>query len=484
MLFNSYSFIVVFLPVTVIIFFILSRAKLTTGSKIWLIATSLFFYGWWNIVDLRVIAASILVNFASGVMLGRIRRDITRRLILAVGIGVNLSALAYYKYFNFFLSNINAFAGLHLKLAAISLPLGISFFTFTQIAYLVDTYRNEVKEVDFLNYALFVTFFPHLLAGPIIHHREMMPQFDRLKNKLADYDHLSRGLFLFAIGLFKKVMVADTFAVWANAGFSNPSSLNFFESWGTSLSYTLQLYYDFSGYTDMAIGSALLFNIRLPENFNSPYRARDIQDFWKRWHITLSRFLREYVYIPLGGNRISQSRTLANLLLTFLIGGIWHGAGWTFVAWGALHGLAIITHRLWTRSGISLHKTVSWFITFNFINVAWIFFRAASFTDAFSILKGMLGMKGVHFELIKAEHRFFRHYAALPLSWLQHINGNAIMIIMIITYLLIACLGKNSGEWEYRFRPSAGFAVAASLLLVFSLLSMFSATSHFIYFNF
>jgi alginate O-acetyltransferase complex protein AlgI len=484
MLFNSYSFIVIFLPVAVVVFFFLSKAKLTTGSKIWLILVSLFFYGWWNAADLRIIAGSILVNFAAGVMLAKIKTSRMKKIILLSGIAVNLSALAYYKYYNFFISNINSIADLHLKLVAMSLPLGISFFTFTQIAFLVDAYRNQVQEYDFINYSLFVTFFPHLLAGPIIHHKEMMPQFDRLRNKIINYDNLSRGLLLFAIGLFKKVMIADSFAVWANAGFKNPSALNFLESWATSLSYSLQLYYDFSGYTDMAIGAALFFNIRLPANFNSPYRASDIQDFWRRWHITLSRFLREYVYIPLGGNRRSEGRTLSNLLVTFLLGGIWHGAGWTFLVWGALHGLAIIVHRLWLKYGLALNNVVGWFITFNFVNITWIFFRANSFTDAFSLLKGMMGMRGVNIASIKTDLVFFQYYTVHSLLWLQNINGNVIMIVMIVAYLLFACLGKNSDELESQFRPSAGFAVAVSMLLVVSLLSMLSATSHFIYFTF
>lgn len=484
MLFNSYSFIVVLLPLAVSVFFFINKAKLTIGSKIWLILVSLFFYGWWNAADLRIIAGSILFNFAIGVMLAKIKAIRMRKTVLLGGITANLSLLAYYKYYNFIISNMNSIADLHVNLLSLSLPLGISFFTFTQIAFLVDAYRNQVQEYDFFNYSLFVTFFPHLLAGPIIHHKEMMPQFDQKRNKIINYDYLSRGLFLFAIGLFKKVMIADSFAVWANAGFKSAATLNLMESWATSLSYSLQLYYDFSGYTDMAIGSALLFNIRLPDNFNSPYCAGDIQDFWRRWHITLSRFMREYVYIPLGGNRCSEWRTLSNLLFTFLLGGIWHGAGWTFVVWGGLHGLAMIVHRLWQKLDFKLNNLTAWFITFNFINITWIFFRASNFTDAFSLLKGMAGMRGVNIASIKTDFVFYQHNVVRSLSWLQNINGNIIMIVMVIAYLLLACVGKNSSELASKFRPSAGYAAAATLLLVVSLLSMFAATSHFIYFTF
>ncbi|MGB6019807.1 MAG: MBOAT family O-acyltransferase, partial [Sulfurimonadaceae bacterium] len=266
----------------------------------------------------------------------------------------------------------------------------ISFFTFQQIAYLVDSYRGETAEYDFLNYALFVTFFPQLIAGPIVHHAEMMPQFASKWNLVKNYKNIATGLFIFSIGLFKKVVIADTFAKWATAGFDHAETLNLLEAWATSLSYTFQLYFDFSGYTDMAIGAALLFNIKLPINFNSPYKALDIQDFWRRWHITLSRFLRDYIYIPLGGNRKGSFRTYNNLLATFILGGIWHGAGWTFVFWGLLHGMALVVHRFWKSIGFTMPNILAWFITFNFINIAWVFFRAREWDDAIKVLTGMV----------------------------------------------------------------------------------------------
>jgi D-alanyl-lipoteichoic acid acyltransferase DltB (MBOAT superfamily) len=271
----------------------------------------------------------------------------------------------------------------------LALPLAISFYTFQQIAYLVDSYRNETKSYNFLNYAVFVTFFPQLIAGPIVHHAEMMPQFANLKNKIKNYYNIALGLFIFSIGLFKKVIIADTFAVYATQGFDVAEKLNMLEAWITSLSYTFQLYFDFSGYTDMAIGVALLFNIKLPMNFFSPYKAKNIQDFWKRWHITLSRFLKDYIYIPLGGNRKTSIRTYTNLFTTFVLGGIWHGAGWTFVFWGILHGLALVVHRLWKKLGFKMNVVLAWFITFNFINIAWVFFRAVNFESAIKVLKGM-----------------------------------------------------------------------------------------------
>lgn len=344
----------------------------------------------------------------------------------------------------------------------LALPLAISFFTFQQIAYLVDSYRGETKEYDFLNYSLFVTFFPQLIAGPIVHHKEMMPQFANVRNKVKNYRNIALGLFIFSIGLFKKVVIADTFAVWATAGFDKAITLNFFEAWATSLSYTFQLYFDFSGYTDMAIGAALLFNIRLPINFNSPYKATDIQDFWRRWHITLSRFLKDYIYIPLGGNRISSFRTYSNLMATFILGGLWHGAGWTFVFWGFLHGLALVIHRVWQSLGFRLYPWLAWFITFNFINIAWVFFRAKEWDDAMKVLKGMAGFGGVEYSL------------------------NHLEILILVIGLFIVLFIKNT---THLLNNSLNFSTIKILQLsVFMFISILIIRlrnkSEFLYFNF
>ncbi len=307
----------------------------------------------------------------------------------------NLALLGYFKYSDFFIENFNLVFDSSVGLLHLTLPLAISFFTFQQIAYLVDSYRQEVKELDFLNYAVFVTFFPQLIAGPIVHHKEMMPQFKNQRAKIINPQNIATGLFIFSVGLFKKVIIADTFASWASKGFDATPVLTFFEAWATSLSYTFQLYFDFSGYTDMAIGIALMFNIRLPINFNSPYKALNIQDFWRRWHITLSRFLKDYIYIPLGGNRKGNFRTYNNLFLTFVLGGIWHGAGWTFLFWGVLHGGALVIHRLWGLLHFQMKTWIAWFLTFNFINISWVFFRAKEWDDAIKVLSGMVGLNGV-----------------------------------------------------------------------------------------
>jgi D-alanyl-lipoteichoic acid acyltransferase DltB (MBOAT superfamily) len=346
-------------------------------------------------------------------------KKVSKKQLLTIGIIGNVGLLGYFKYADFIISNVNFVVGSDIPLLRLALPLAISFFTFQQIAYLVDSYRGETKEYDFLNYGVFVTFFPQLIAGPIVHHKEMMPQFANVRNKVINYKNIALGLFIFSLGLFKKVVIADTFAVWATNGFDKAEVLTFFEAWATSLSYTFQLYFDFSGYTDMAIGAALLFNIKLPINFNSPYKATNIQDFWRRWHITLSRFLRDYIYIPLGGNRKGNFRTYNNLMATFVIGGLWHGAGWAFVLWGFLHGFALVVHRIWNSLGFRLNTVVGWIITFNFVNMAWVFFRAKEWDDAIKVLKGMFGFTDI---VISKQFANMFNYLN-PLSEYFKVNG-------------------------------------------------------------
>ncbi len=371
MLFNSLEFVFLFLPITFFIYFYLSKKNIGV-AKGFLILSSLFFYSWWNVIYLPLILLSMGFNYTVG---ERLHRKKSKKLLI-FGIAINVSVLGYFKYADFFIENINYFISNHLSLLNVVLPLAISFFTFQQITYLIDSYRGETKAYDFLNYALFVTFFPQLIAGPIVHHKEMMPQFSNSIHFIKNNQNIFIGLFIFSMGLFKKVIIADSFAVWATKGFDVSETLTFVEGWITSLSYTFQLYFDFSGYSDMAIGIALLFNIQLPINFNSPYKAKDIQDFWRRWHITLSRFLRDYIYIPLGGSKKGEINTYTNLIITFLLGGLWHGAGWTFVFWGFLHGLGLVVYRIWRKLDVQLHFLLAWFITFNFINISWVFFRA------------------------------------------------------------------------------------------------------------
>ena len=450
--------------------------------------SSLFFYSWWNIAYLPLILISMLFNYVIGNSLNKEitinKKSFSKKSILIFGIVCNISLLGYFKYADFFIENFNLLSGTNVNLLHLLLPLAISFFTFQQIAYLVDSYRQETKEYDFLNYALFVTFFPQLIAGPIVHHKEMMPQFANNRNMVKNYRNIALGLFIFSIGLFKKVVIADTFAVWATAGFDTATTLNLFEAWATSLSYTFQLYFDFSGYTDMAIGIALLFNIKLPINFNSPYKALNIQDFWRRWHITLSRFLRDYIYIPLGGNKQSSFRTYSNLLATFVIGGFWHGAGWTFLFWGFLHGIALIIHRVWSNLGFKMWTWLAWFITFNFVNIAWVFFRAKEWDDAIKVLSSMFSLGNIVLpEKLENKFIFLKSYGIEFGGWAADISGSDWTAIWLILGFILILLFKNSMEKWKEFKLNYKTLILTFICLVAGLLSL-NKVSEFLYFNF
>jgi len=490
MLFNSYEFIFLFLPVVFFVYFYLNSKRLTEIAKGFLVFSSLFFYSYWEIKYLPLILGSMLINYVIGTTLSRYdnsntKKSFSKKTILIFAIVGNVSLLGYFKYADFFIKNFNLLAGSYIEPLHLLLPLAISFFTFQQIAYLVDSYKAETKEYDFLNYTLFVTFFPQLIAGPIVHHKEMMPQFANVRNKVKNYRNIALGIFIFSMGLFKKVVIADTFAKWANTGFDVASTLNLFEAWATSLSYTFQLYFDFSGYTDMAIGIALLFNIKLPINFHSPYKALDMQDFWRRWHITLSRFLRDYIYIPLGGNRKGSTRTYVNLMATFVIGGFWHGAGWTFIFWGFLHGVALVIHKIWKEIGFKLPKIIAWFITFNFINIAWVFFRAKEWDDAIKIISSMFSLDNVmlpHF--LKNKIEILDQYNVLYGSWLKGIGGNFETIIWLLAGLIIVISFHNSIQKASVFKANRIMVLFVSFLLYYSFVSMVSVKSEFLYFNF
>lgn len=472
MLFNSIEFLFIFLPIVFVVYFALNKFKLVELAKGWLVFASLAFYSYWKIDYLPLIISSMIFNYSIGATLtGKLNLKINRKTVLLIGIIGNVALLSYYKYFDFLVNNINYVLHTGYDTLKIALPLGISFFTFTQIAYLVDAYKEEVKEYDFLNYALFVTYFPHLIAGPILHHKEMMPQFADLRKKVINHRNISIGLFLLAVGLFKKVMLADFLSPFVKQTFDISYNMPFFEAWISSFAYSFQLYFDFSGYCDMALGISWLFNIKLPINFNSPYVAQNIQDFWRRWHITLSRFLRDYIYIPLGGNRLGGLKTYRNLFLTFLIGGIWHGAAWTFVIWGALHGFAIVVHRLWQKLKITVPSIFAIFATFIYVNVLWVFFRALSFGKAVNILKSMLGLNG--FEPIVIDKMRFAFE-----------NGDLkISLLLLIPCFILVFFVKNSNKWAESFKPNWFYW---SITFVFSLVSILSINkiSEFLYFQF
>ena len=504
MLFNSYEFILLFLPVSLFVYYRLISSNLSIALT-WLVASSLLFYGWWNPTYLALLIASILFNYGLGLYLTRY----SRRTTLVFGILANLSLLAYYKYTVFIVDNVNQILATNWNVGTIILPLAISFFTFQQITYLVDAYRSETHEYNFLHYCLFVTFFPQLIAGPIVHHKEMMPQFYNTKKLNQIYKNLAIGLTLFTLGLCKKVLLADTLAPYASEAFSATAAgitLSFLEAWRGAMAYTFQLYFDFSGYTDMAIGLALMFGISLPLNFNSPYKANNIIDFWRRWHMTLSRFLRDYVYIPLGGNRKSKSRRYSNILITMLIGGLWHGAAWTFIFWGFLHGTYIIINHLWRwlrlQAGLTIEATsksgkfFSRLLTFLVIIIAWVFFRAESFDSAIIMLKGMSGEYGFILpETLQGKLGSVEHIITAT-GWqfgkLDYSNGLQDILIMAIMTLVVWYLpntqnilfenyspNKSSIKW----RPTMAWSIGLSFLFLLVTLRL-SRVSEFLYFQF
>lgn len=404
MLFNSYEFIFLFLPLTLLIYYFVGERGGHKIAMVWLVSVSLFFYGWWNPAYLGLILGSMLFNYAFVLFLNNSEK-VQKKFYLLVGIAINIGLLSYFKYANFFVDNLNYVFSSNIHLESIILPLAISFFTFQQITYLVDAYRSNTREYDFLHYCLFVTFFPQLIAGPIVHHSEMMPQFAKKAVTKVNYSFLASGIAIFVIGLFKKVVIADSLALYANPVFTAAESgevLSFYYAWGGVLAYTFQLYFDFSGYADMAVGIARMFGIRLPLNFNSPYKAVSIIDFWRRWHMTLSRFLRDYIYIPMGGNRKGKRRRYINIFITMLLGGLWHGAGWTFIAWGALHGIYLIVNHAWRSARLMLGydldvtsrlgRMLSIVITFIAVVISWVFFRASDLVASMHLLDAMFDL--------------------------------------------------------------------------------------------
>ena len=531
MLFNSYGFIFFFLPVTFVVFFAIgARHRLLAAA--WLTAASLFFYGWWNPKYVVLLSASIVFNYATGRLLAAHQapaQAAVRKHLLAAGVAANLLLLGYFKYANFLLDTLNAAAGTGLSLGEIILPLGISFFTFTQIAFLVDTCRGEVKEYNFVHYALFVTYFPHLIAGPVLHHKEMMPQFGEPSTYRIDARNLAVGLAIFSVGLFKKTVLADGIAPYATQVFSATArgdAPTLFTAWGGVLAYSVQLYYDFSGYSDMAIGLSRLFGIVLPLNFFSPYRAVNIIDFWRRWHMTLSRFLRDYLYFPLGGNRHGRMRRYVNLMVTMLLGGLWHGAGWTFIVWGGLHGLYLVINHAWRvlRSrvlGHDLSRSTGWgrlaarTITLLAVVVGWVFFRAQDFPTAVSLLKGMSGMNGATLpvEILRVAGPLGAFAESLGITAQPGgASKFALTWIWVAVLWAIALLAPNVAQWMGRenpaldyaavsgapapgaqaraaatayllWSPSAGWAAAVALLTACSVLSL-THVSEFLYFQF
>lgn len=496
MLFNSIEFLCAFLPLTLVGFYTIARWSNTKFAIAWLVAASIFFYGWWNPKYLLLLSFSLLFNYGTGTWLSTLEttdRSKQKKVILGIGVIVNLALIAYFKYANFFVDSFNNILPTDFIIPKIILPLAISFFTFQQIAYLVDSYKGETKAYSFLSYSLFVCFFPQLIAGPIVHHKEVMPQFEKAETFKFQPNNMAIALTIFTIGLIKKVLIADKIAVYATPVFyaaSQGENLSLYEAWSGALFYGFQLYFDFCGYSEMALGAARMFNIILPLNFNSPYKAASIAEFWRRWHITLSNFLRDYIYIPLGGNRQGEVRRNVNLMITMLLGGLWHGAGWTFVFWGGLHGFYLTLNHSWTqlwRRWKGKDAKVWWWdriwgvgLTFTGVTIAWVFFRAENMEVAMNICGTMFGANGwsLGSTVVPSEKK------------------------LLILLLLFVWLLPNTQEWMARYTPSLTFreaglpvklqwrphpVIAAGLgvavFVIFKLL-LEAPDSEFLYFNF
>jgi len=477
MLFNSALFLYGFLPGALLAFVIAHQRYSVRAAQWVLLVASCVFYGAWDWRYLVMLLLLLSINFHLGGLLAR-RPSVAW---LSGGIALNLLVLGYFKYADFFIGNLNRVAGTQYPLLRVILPLGLSFFIFQKIAYLVDCHKGLVTDRDPLRFAIFVMFFPQLIAGPIVHHAQIIPQLqkDRL---LPDARRVSAGLFLLAVGLFKKVVIADWLGEYVNEPFAHVAELQILDTWTAVLAYSLQLYFDFTAYSEMAMGLALLFGVVLPVNFNSPYKAASIREFWRRWHITLGRFLRDYLYIPLGGNQHGQGRAVLAALTVMILGGLWHGAGWTFVVWGAMHGVYLAAHRVWKWSGrFTLPQPLGMAITFFAVLFAWVMFRAASVTDAITIWKIMLGMNGI---VLPSTYLAWLDGSGLKFQQSSFING--IEVWGMACLLAFAMYAKNTHEALAIFTstaPSRRSAFYVSAMIVACVLA-FGRPTTFLYFQF
>ncbi len=537
MLFNSLEFIFIFLPLVLAVFYFIGASGYAYSAQIFLTVASFGFYSYWNPAFLPFLVVSIIFNFVLSrtILQTGSRSDSQIKWLMGFRIALNLLFLGFFKYTNFFVNNLNSIFEMHIPHQEIKLPLAISFYTFTEIAYLVDVYKRRTEPANFKNYCFFVVFFPHLIAGPIVHYRDLMPRFlKNFKPEIStkktyfsfDQEDFLKGLYLFIFGLFKKVVIADFVAKYSSPVFhladSGLSPIGV-AAWGGAFAYTFQIYFDFSGYSDMAIGLARMFRIRFPLNFNSPYQAESIIDFWRRWHITLSTFLRDYLYIPLGGNRKGPTRRYVNLSITMLLGGLWHGAGWNFIIWGLLHAIYLVVNHSWhnlrtsSQNGESFLKSVvSRGISFLAVLIAWVFFRAETFSGALRMLKSMFGVGGFSLPLqyetkLGPVSKILKSAGArfTPIAEGQFEGGKEIAVLVLL--FLITQFLPNSQEivgivdphvahqptlamtrfkgmnrlFQLTFSPGVASGFLTGLILMLAIMSiLLNRASEFLYFNF
>lgn len=502
MIFSSTLFLFIFLPVTLLVYYLIP-AKHLKIRNIALLCASLIFYAWGEPKNIILMLASIACNYIFGLLIGKFAESSgKKKLVLVASVVFNLGMLGYFKYWNLFTFG---------KLWEVALPIGISFYTFQIMSYVIDVYRGEVAvQRSPFKLGLYISLFPQLIAGPIVHHREMLPQFAHSDTYRPQSENLAVGLTIFTIGLFKKVVIADGIAPYVSPVFDAASagqSITFFEAWGGALAYTLQLYFDFSGYSDMAIGLGRMFGIRLPINFNSPYKANNIIDFWRRWHITLSRFLRDYLYIPLGGSRNGHIQRHRNLLITMLLGGLWHGAGWTFIVWGGLHGIYLVINHAWRalRQNLKIsdsgriYRWTARLLTLTAIVVAWVFFRAENFDTAMRLLTVMFGGNGIVIAPDYAEKLGFLQGIVVfaPFNILSGSTPYTIIVILLIAVWSLPNTQQFMANYQPAigvpaegtaiprlvWRPSRRWSLLTSALLLASIL-MLTRISEFLYFRF
>jgi len=474
MLFNSIEFLFIFLPIVFVVYFLLIKLHLSKFSNFWLLIASLYFYAYYKIEYLPIIISSIIFNYAVGYFIQKDYKQIIRKSLMIFAVIGNLGLLCYYKYFNFLIDTINSFSFTHFDTMKILLPLGISFFTFQQIGYITDTYKREAEPTNIIDYSLFVSFFPQLIAGPICTHKELIPQFHDNSRKIINRENIYAGLFLITVGLFKKVILADNFSDFIENVILYGGMKEFFTSWAFSFSIALQGYFDFSGYCDMALGIASLFNIVLPINFDSPYKSKDISDYWRRWHITMGRFLKYHVYIPMGGSRRGEIRTYFNLFFVFLITGIWHGANWPCILYGSINGVFVCINKLWKKTGIQINDKLAIFITFITLVFISPLVRISEVSQFFIATKSMLGINSDFIPIVIKNFNF-----------VFCDDKYALNIILFVVSLIIVFCFKNSNELVPKYLKSNNLVctIIMVMVLVFCALSI-TKRSEFIYFNF
>jgi alginate O-acetyltransferase complex protein AlgI len=483
MLFNSFAFILVFLPVTLLGYFFLHRYEKYQLAKCWLVGASLFFYCFWTLKNLPILLTLLTVNFCLGRELHSTQPRWPKAILLKLGLLFNIGILCFFKYANF----MNDITGSPFELGKLLLPLGLSFLVLQQIMYLMDAYEGMSKQKGILDYLVFGTFFPYLIAGPITHYEELMPQFEKKESLKFSPDRFSLGIFIFTMGLAKKILLAESFARWANTGFEESANLQLFTAWKVSLAYTFQLYFDFSGYSEMAFGISQMFNVDLPFNFNSPFKSKSIIEFWTRWHMSLSRFITTYIFTPIV--RMMPSITFTNSMiatfLAMLIVGIWHGAGWTFTIYGGLHGIALVINHIWKkkRKKKKPYPFFGWFLTFNFVNISFVMFRATSVENALQVYRGMFGFNGVIIPKmfgISKESLFFKFGCKLGSIFKP---DDYLVLVMLVAAFVLVLKAKSIPELSKNFKPSLRNAFLCAILFSLCLFGLNQITD-FIYYKF